>query len=125
MTIGEVWLGLKRYQPFIFAVLAIVLVVWFLPGKPSTSNSNLTNGSSSDTSAGQSSSGGSQAASGGSSSATGPSGAGGGGSRTARGVSGTSGGASIHQEPIHIAVGADQYCDKATNRLKFPTLYAP
>src|SRR5207253_11296580 len=60
-----------------------------------------------------------------SSSATGPGGAGGGGSRTARGVSATSGGANIHQEPVHIAAGADQYCDKATNRLKFPTLYAP
>src|SRR5207245_1284522 len=123
MTIGEVWLGLKRYQPFILAVLAVVLVVWLLPGKPSTSNSNLTNGSNSEsTTAGESSSGG-----GGNSQAAGASGtSGGGGSTAARAARGESagGGVSINTGQRALIGGTDQHCDTTTKRQKFPTLYA-
>ena len=34
LTIGEVVQALKRYQPFIAAVAAVVLLVTFVPGKP-------------------------------------------------------------------------------------------
>src|SRR5439155_25901630 len=50
LTLSEVWVGLRRYQPFILVAIAIVLVAWLLPGKPSR-NSALTNGGESGQSA--------------------------------------------------------------------------
>jgi hypothetical protein len=45
MTLGDVGKGLRRYQPFVLAVAAIVLVAVFLPGKPTkTTNAGLAAG---------------------------------------------------------------------------------
>lgn len=120
LTMGEVIQGLRRYQPFIFSVIAIVLIVAFLPGETS-SKSSVSNGAS-DTSSTTGGGAGTQAAGGpGGSSVKGTTlGNGGGG-----GSGGIGGGGSYAGPPIVLSAGTDQYCDRSTGRTKFPTLYAP
>ncbi len=120
MTLGEVVKGLRRYQPFIMSVLAIVLIVAFLPGETG-SKSSLSSGGGDVQAVGEGGTG-----SGGT--GTGPGGAPAKGSAITSGgrIARGDGGGGPHDVPAYkISNTVDQFCDKSTGRLKFPTLYAP
>ena len=121
ITLGEVWRGLRRYQPLIIVGLAILVIALWLPGKPTTTtNQSLTNGSPATQGAGATgvSGSGTQAAGSTASSITGP------------GHASSSGSSSVTTQTIGgvtytIGTAVDKFCDKTTGRLMFPTLYAP
>ena len=132
ITLGDVAKGLRRYQPFVLAVAAIVLVAVFLPGKTTkTTNAGLAAGSNSATpAAGQAAAGTAGGAGGGAQ--------GGGGTSvgpangSVRGPASapaatTTGGPANPSAPgpaSSPAATTDPWCDPATGRLKIPTLYA-
>jgi hypothetical protein len=122
ITLNEVWRGLRRYQPFILTVIAVVLVAWLLPGKPAPTNGTLTNGqSTTDTGAsGNGVSGSGTQAAGSGSSASSITGGHGAASGSASGPTQT-----INGVTYTLSSTVDKFCDKATGRLMFPTLYAP
>ena len=136
-TIGDLAKGVQRYLPFLLAVLAVVLVVAFLPGKPSGSSSNPTGSVAAGTGAASGAAGSSGSAAAGSAAGAGgatagvsgssagsssvSSGSGSAGTGTA-GSTGGVGGSSPNLTPP--ASTADPYCDPATGRVMMPTLYA-
>jgi hypothetical protein len=115
------WGGLRRYQPFILVAIAIVLVAWLLPGKTSRSNSALTNGGES----GQTSSGGvtGEGTQAGTQAAGGP---GASALTSGHGASASGGGGNGYGNvPSYaISTAVDAFCDRATGRLRVPSLYA-
>ena len=123
MTLGELGQGLKRYQPFILTVLAIVLIVWLLPGKQQAgSNSALTSGTATDNASRNGGGGvGPQAAAAGT------------GGTAVKGAltngsngSGGSGTYGVSNVPAPtLSLGIDKYCDRSTGRQMIPSLYAP
>ena len=120
MTLGEVIQGLRRYQPIILGVIAIVLIVAFLPGKQTTNNSALTSGANTATSTSGGDGSGAQATG----AATG--GAGVKGTAASGGGGGTAAGLGVNRVPPPVLSSTvDQFCDRSTGRLRFPTLYAP
>jgi hypothetical protein len=142
-TLADVLKGLRRYQPFLLAVAALVLVVVFLPGKPGpSSSSSVAAGPSGSAAAGSASAaGGSGAAGGAGTGATaggtggsagtggaatvtgGAGGSGSGGSAATTGSGSGSGGGGA-ANIVHQAT-TDPYCDQATGRELLPSLYAP
>src|SRR3954468_13712921 len=126
LTIGEVLAGLRRYQPFIAAVAAVVLLVTFVPGKPKPSSAQ--------------SLGTVNSLPGSNSSVTGPGGV---ASAPPGSVGVTPGGVGAPQPGAgNVGGGAtgpgttftggtgpvattDPFCDRATGRAKIPSLYAP
>ncbi|HET6874183.1 MAG TPA: hypothetical protein VFH70_05355 [Acidimicrobiales bacterium] len=145
-TLGDIGRGAKRYAPFIASVVAIVLVVAFLPGKNSATSSASgpsvgqvsTNGAGSQAgqagAAGANGSGSNLAAdasgANGSLGAAGTGASGAGGTGAAGGVSGggTAGGANGGSATGPVtppSPTSDPYCDPATGRVKIPSLYAP
>ena len=123
MTLGEVVQGLRRYQPFILAVLAIVLIVAFLPGKTTGSNSSLTSGSNGGASASGVNGAGKQSSAGGLGGAAvkGAASSNGSGGGSGGGTAGVGGGVPAPA----LSSGTDRFCDRGTGRQKLPTLYAP
>jgi len=130
LTLGDLGRALRRYQPFILAVAAIVLVVAFLPGKQSGSSASGpsvgagTGGSAAGGRSGGGSVSGAGSAAGlaGGGGATGSaSGPGGGGGGPGGGVAqaGTNGGTALPPGT------PDPFCNQATGREMLPTLYAP
>src|SRR5438445_7122113 len=122
MTLGDVGKGLRRYQPFVLAVAAIVLVAVFLPGKPTkTTNAGLGAGPNEATQgAGAAGPDAGQTAG----AAAGTAGGAGGG---AQGGGATSGGlatGSLLGSTSPPAATTDPWCDPATGRQRIPTLYA-
>ncbi|MEY2417465.1 MAG: hypothetical protein QOG90_145, partial [Actinomycetota bacterium] len=119
MTLGDIGRGLKRYQPFAIAVLAIVLVVAFLPGKQHPVETKNADGTTGLTETGGDNGGttGVTTADGALADAGGSGGTGVGGNSVNRA---NSDGGSAPPKAT-----ADKYCDPATGRLKIPTLYAP
>jgi hypothetical protein len=123
ITLGDLAKGVRRYQPFILAVLAIVLVAVFLPGKTTkatnvglgASATGVTPGSAATAGQGAGQTAGAVAGT-----------TGGGGGSGAQGGGGTSGGlgnGSALGPASPPAATADQWCDPATGRLRIPTLY--
>ena len=127
ITLGDVAKGVRRYQPFILAVLAIVLVAVFLPGK-TTKGTNVGLGTrATGVRPGGAATGGSEASQGADQTAGAVAGTAGGGSGGgAQGGGGTSGGlgnGSTLGPASPPAATADQWCDPATGRLRIPSLY--
>ena len=137
VTLSDMGRALRRYQPFVLAVAAVVLVVAFLPGNsssgsgtaaaggPGNGNVSLHSGQGGAASGPTSASGGSAAGI-----AVGSSGAaagGGGGGSLSAGGGGGSGGSSSSAAGGGSLPGAttDPWCDQTTGRVKLPTLYAP
>jgi hypothetical protein len=126
LTIGEVLVGLRRYQPFIAAVAAVVLLVTFVPGKPKPSTTQSL---------------GTLSQPGGNQSATGPGGSVAGGTATITpgavgapqpGAPGTTAngstsapGSSTFSNATVPAASTDPFCDKVTGRDMIPSLYGP
>lgn len=145
MTLSDLGRGVMRYRPFLLAVAAILLVVAFLPGHPSSSS--LASGPGGATSAGTLGGTSSGAAAGGAGSAAGAStgGAGslGGGSSTvlssgtgastaAAATGGVGGGATSsasgsggQSASTPPASTNDPHCDTTTGREAIPSVYAP
>lgn len=138
-TIGDLGKGVQRYLPFVLAVLAVVLVVAFLPGKPSGSSnptgsvaagsgasagaSGANGAAASAASAGGGTAGGETAGVGGSTSSGGSVAAGGtvgSGGGAGGSVAGGGAGGTVTQ-PVSTA---DPFCDAATGRVMLPSLYA-
>ncbi|HUQ38609.1 MAG TPA: hypothetical protein VM030_00515 [Acidimicrobiales bacterium] len=134
MTLGDVAAGLRRYQPFIAAVVAVVLVVAFLPGERQATDTL-------DTAAGDTgaviAADGSVVAPGdtvaggepGTTTGAGPGvtvGAGGGPATGGGGRRATIGGnASTGNAPLPVTGKVGPDCDPATGRIRVPTRYAP
>ncbi len=149
MTLGDIGRGVMRYRPFLLAVATIVLVVVFLPGKPSSTSlasggsvasgsgagGASAGGSSSAASAGSAGSGSGGSGVGGSGAAGGSSGVGGSslsaGSGSATGASGTSGssgsgGSSLTAGGSSAPVSTtDPHCDPKTGHEAIPSVYTP
>jgi hypothetical protein len=129
LTLGDIGRAIRRYQPFIVTVAAIVLLVAFLPGQsgshtasgPNPGNVSVnTGGTGTGTGSTPTTTGTSvqtSGAGGSSSLASGPSSAGAGGAGGA-GSASTGGGGGTAATP-------DPYCDPNTGREMLPTLYAP
>ena len=129
LTVGEVLVGLRRYQPFIAAVIAVVLVVAIAPGKPkpsATAGLGTVNGAPGTNSA--------VTGPGGSAAAAPPGTVGvtpGGVTAPAPGVG--TGPGTVGTQPGSTTIGTgtgpvattDPFCDRATGRDKIPSLYAP
>src|SRR5438309_4816437 len=129
VTLGDVAKGLRRYQPFVLAVAAIVLVAVFLPGKTTkTTNAGLAAGSSSATpAAGQAAAGTAGGAGGGAQgggTSVGPANGSVRGPASAPAATTTGGPANPSAPASSPAATTDPWCDPATGRLKIPTLYA-
>lgn len=135
-TLADVAKAFRRYQPFLLAVSALLLVVAFLPGKPGPSSSTKVAGGSAGigtggpaTGAGGAGSGSGTGASAASAAANGSvggtsgvgvgSGPTGGGSGASTGPSGGSG------TTVGSLATKDPFCDQASGRELLPTLYAP
>jgi hypothetical protein len=145
LTIGDVVRSLRRYQPFIATVVAVVLLVAVLPGKSGSGSSTQAVGTVNGTSpAGTTLNGaaatgqqqpGVNGAVGQNGALPGVSGVSGGGAVPA--VGGTSGGGAVGATgsapataggPSAVSaptVTNDQWCDRVTGRVKIPTQYAP
>ena len=145
ITLGDLARGLRRYQPFVLAVAAIVLVAVFLPGKSTKTSVGLAAGAngagqagagrggatSGGGAGGQAGAGGGGATPGGG--AGGQAGAGGGGATPgggggggAQGTGATEGGlsnGSVLGPATPPAATTDPWCDPATGRVKIPSLY--
>jgi hypothetical protein len=130
LTLGDLAKALRRYQPFLAAVAAIVLIVAFLPGKPrpaGTQSIGTVSGLP-----GQAAG----AATPGAVPGTPPGGASlGGANSTGGALPGTSGslGGTASSGPISggirslatVSATSDLWCDHGLGRLKVPTKYAP
>jgi hypothetical protein len=131
LTIGEVLAGLRRYQPFIAAVAAVVLIVAILPGKPKPASSESLATVNTPTGTANQQATGSPGAIAGAPGAVNPggvaapqpgaSGAGAG----AGGVTGSVPGGANLSNPTVPTSTTDPFCDKATGRDMIPSLYAP
>ncbi|HET6810270.1 MAG TPA: hypothetical protein VFH50_04605 [Acidimicrobiales bacterium] len=140
VTLGDIGRALRRYQPFVLAVAAIVLVVAFLPGKES-SNPGAASATGPGTGSVRLGGTGGQTGGGGAAGANGLSngsgangslldtGSGGGAAGAAGGGTGTTGGGATATGGTGgsalPAATSDPWCDKATGRVKLPSLYAP
>lgn len=139
-TLADVAKGFRRYQPFIIAVAALILVVWLLPGKQGGSNnSNVatgpgggnTPGAATGTAGGGTAGGTTGKGTTGSNTpgsvSVGGAGGGSGSVGSSAGGSGT-GGSSGNGFIPNVSLGAsttDPYCNQATGHELVPTLYAP
>ena len=137
LTIGDLLKGLRRYQPFIAAVAAVLLVVAIMPGKAKPASTDSLGTVSGGVGANQSVTGPGGSANGGPAGSVGvnPSGVSApqpgsvvGGSSTGNNsqttTNGSTSGGSIPAGSVPAAT-TDPFCDKATGRDKIPSLYAP
>jgi hypothetical protein len=133
ITLGDVTRGLRRYQPFIGVVAAILLIAVFLPG-------NAGSGGSEETAGGQAfkvGEGGGRDGNGDSVSGAGDESgsfdSGGGGDLDSGGGGGTDGsgdatgggGPGGTDEPLVVPADAGPNCDTATGRIRVPSRFAP
>ena len=127
MTLGDLAKGLRRYQPFVLAVLAIVLVAVFLPGKPSKPSAGIAAGvngaSQGGAGGGGATPGGGAGGQAGTDAATGATGAGGAGSGSGARGGGFANGSVLGPSSPPPAT-TDPWCDPATGRVKMPSMYA-
>ncbi|HVA42758.1 MAG TPA: hypothetical protein VNF50_04685 [Acidimicrobiales bacterium] len=148
MTLGDIGKGVMRYRPFLLAVATIVLVVVFLPGKPSSTSlsssapgastgaatgvaspggaSSAASGSTGSSGAGSALAGSSGSASGGTGGSGSVAAAGGGSSGSSGGSTGSAGGGGGGAlTPAPAVATTDPHCDQATGHEAIPSVYSP
>jgi hypothetical protein len=122
LTLGDIGKGVTRYRPFLLAVGAVLLIVFLLPGAPKPSdtvaagNDKLVTGVKGEGANGPDTT-----------DASGNPTTDGSGTSFASGSGGGSGGGGVGGGGSGAAPAAttDPWCDPATGRVKFPSLYAP
>lgn len=120
-TLGDIGRGVNRYRPFLSLVVALVLVVAFLPGDGDEGAQLDSAGGGADT----------EVAMGGSDTSTTVAGDAGGGAGGAGGGSGGRAGSTGGRTgaagggPLAVPKGAGPDCDPATGRIRVPTFSAP